>query len=309
MLHSGVIPVTVQRDAQAFTDGHHREAIVDNSEPLLAMGQFEHLSPKQQSLARVIAESPSFAAFATASALAERAGTSTATVIRFAQTLGFAGYEEFQQNIRHGYLRTLRPTEILQTQSQNDRNAFEAQLYQDIENLRLMLHSLHTDLLIDIADRIHSARQIVIISLGSYASIALVLGHQLRFMGYAALVEDRGGPHLTSAIAPLTSEDLVIGISFWKGTREIVKAVEWASTRGIPTIAFTDTVYSPLAKAADLFAVLPTEGISYFQSMVAPLSVVYGIIAHLAYHADQQRRNIMTEAERSYDLLDISFSR
>jgi DNA-binding MurR/RpiR family transcriptional regulator len=284
-------------------------AFLDGSEQLLGSGDYDQLSPKQQLLARVIAENPSFAAFATASRLAKRAGTSTATVIRFAQALGFAGYEEFQQNIRHDYLRTLRPLEVLQTRNQNGRNTFEAQLYQDIENLRLTLHSLHTDLLSGIAQRIHSARQTVIISSGSYSSMALVLGHHLRFMGYQALVEDRGGPHLTAAIAPLANDDLVIGISFWKGSREIVQAVEWASSRDIPTAAFTDTVYSPLAKAADICAVLPTEGVSFFQSMVAPMSIAYGIVAHLAHQADADRKQVMTEAEQSYELLDISVSK
>jgi DNA-binding MurR/RpiR family transcriptional regulator len=256
-----------------------------------------------------VAENPSFAAFATAANLAERAGTSTATVVRLAQALGFAGYEELQQNVRHDYLRTLRPLEALASRPHVGENLFEAQLYQDLENLRLALHSLHGDLLAEIAERIDAARQIVIVSAGSYSAVALVLGHHLRFMGYPALVEDRGGPHLTAAISPLTASDLVIGISFWKGAREIVGAIEWASNKGIPTIAFADTVYAPLARAATLAVVFPTESASFYQSMVAPLSITYGVIAFLADRADENRKQIMREAEQSYDLLDISINR
>jgi DNA-binding MurR/RpiR family transcriptional regulator len=270
----------------------------------LAVDRFSQLSPKHQLVLRYVAENPSLAAFTTASELGERVGVSTATVVRLAQTLGFTGYPEFQQNVRHGYLRTLHPLEVLQRQPQDRRNHIEVQLYQDIENLRRMLELLHTDQVSDVGRQIDAASQIVIISAGTHSAVALVLGAHLRFMGYRALVEDRGGPHLTAAIAPLDSRDLVIALTFWKGVREIVKAVQWASKRGIATVGITDTIYSPLAKAADVSLIVPTEGSSFFQSMVAPLSLVNGIIAHLAHGANEARKAVMKEAERSYDLLN-----
>jgi DNA-binding MurR/RpiR family transcriptional regulator len=273
----------------------------------LDLDRFGKLSPKHQSLARCMAENPAFAAFATAAELGERAGVSTATVVRFAQALGFNGYNELQQNARHGYLRTLRPLEALETRSEKGGNLFEAQIYQDIENLRRTLHALHPDQLADIAARIEDASQIVIICSGSYTSVGIVLGHHLQFMGYRATVEDRGGPHLTAVLAPLGANDLVIGISFWTGIRETVRAVELAQRRGVQTIVITDTVYSPIAKAADVAIALPTEGVSFFQSLVAPLAVVHGLIAQLAHDADDARKQIMKEAEESYEFLEITY--
>jgi DNA-binding MurR/RpiR family transcriptional regulator len=252
----------------------------------LDLARFDKLSPKHQKVARFMAENPAFATFATAAELGERAGVSAATVVRFAQALGFNGYSELQQNARHGYLRTLRPLEAFETRTANRRDAFEAELYQDIENLRRTVHSLHYDQLADVARRIRVARQTVIIASGSYSAIALVLGHHLQFMGYRATVEDRG-------------------VTFWKGIREIVKAVGWAHSRGIPTIAITDTVYSPIAKSADVTIALPTEGVSFFQSMVAPMSVVHGLVAQLALDADPAHKQVMKEAEESYELLEI----
>jgi DNA-binding MurR/RpiR family transcriptional regulator len=273
----------------------------------LDLDRFGKLSPKHQTVARCIAENPAFAAFATAAELGERAGVSAATVVRFAQALGFNGYNELQQNARHEYLRTLRPLEALETRSEKGSYLFEAQIYQDIENLRRTLHALHRDQLTDVASRIESANQIVIICSGSYTSIGTVLGHHLQFMGYRAMVEDRGGPHLTAALAPLDAEDLVIGISFWTGIRETVRAVELARHRGVPAIVITDTVYSPIAKTANVAIALPTEGVSFFQSLVAPLAVVHGLVAQLAHDASDARKQIMKEAEESYEFLEITY--
>ena len=94
-------------------------------------------------------------------------------------------------------------------------------------------------------------------------------------------MEDRGGPHLTAAIAALGKNDLVIAITFWKGVREIVRTVEWATSRNIQTIGITDTIYSPLAKVVGESLTLPTEGTSFFQSLVAPLSLINALLATL----------------------------
>jgi DNA-binding MurR/RpiR family transcriptional regulator len=273
---------------------------------VLAPSEYEQLSPKQQRIARFVAENPSVAAFSTVSELAVQAGTSAATVVRFAQALGFSGYDEFQQNIRHGYLRTLRPLETLAVRSNASANAFEAQLMQDIDNLRMTLGSLHIDELQAVVARIARAHHILIISSGSYSSVGVVLGHLLGYMGYHANCEDRGGAQITAALTPLTPDDLLIGVSFWKGVRETTRALQWASQRGIPTVAITDTVYSPLARHATHRLVFPTESTSFFQSMVAPLSIVYGLIAELARTADAEHARRMAEAEETLEQLEVS---
>ena len=234
--------------------------------------RFGELSPKHQTMVRFIAENPLAAAFATASELGSRLGVSTATVVRLAQTLGFSGYPEFQQNIRHSYLRTLRPLEVLERQQHDQQNHFQAQIFQDIENLRRMLDPLHADVVTRIAEAIDRASEIVIISAGTHSAVALVARRAPAVHGLpCARSRIAAARSSTAAIAPLGANDLVIAITFWKGVREIIRAVEWASSRGIATVGLTDTIYSPLAEVVDVSLALPTEGTSFFQSMVGPL--------------------------------------
>jgi len=59
--------------------------------------RFEEFSRSQKDVARYIVDHLDEAAFLTAEELARRASTSSSTVVRFSQALGFEGYPELQQ--------------------------------------------------------------------------------------------------------------------------------------------------------------------------------------------------------------------
>ena len=59
--------------------------------------RFDEFSRSQKDVARYIVDHLEEAAFQTAEELARRADTSSSTVVRFSQALGFEGYPELQQ--------------------------------------------------------------------------------------------------------------------------------------------------------------------------------------------------------------------
>src|SRR3954447_10483753 len=59
--------------------------------------RFDEFSRSQKDVARYIVDHLDEAAFQTAEELARRASTSSSTVVRFSQALGFEGYPELQQ--------------------------------------------------------------------------------------------------------------------------------------------------------------------------------------------------------------------
>src|SRR5881397_1262361 len=71
--------------------------------------RFDDFSRSQKDVAQYIVDHLDEAAFQTAEELARRANTSSSTVVRFSQALGFEGYPELQQSAREEYRR--RPAE------------------------------------------------------------------------------------------------------------------------------------------------------------------------------------------------------
>src|SRR2546423_837325 len=69
--------------------------------------RFDEFSRSQKDVARYIVDHLDEAAFLTAEELARRASTSSSTVVRFSQALGFEGYPELQQSAIEEYRTTI----------------------------------------------------------------------------------------------------------------------------------------------------------------------------------------------------------
>src|SRR3989440_5610792 len=67
--------------------------------------RFDDFSRSQKDVAQYIVDHLDEAAFQTAEELARRASTSSSTVVRFSQALGFEGFPELQQAAREEYRR------------------------------------------------------------------------------------------------------------------------------------------------------------------------------------------------------------
>src|SRR4051795_1076179 len=67
--------------------------------------RFDEFSRSQKDVAQYIVDHLDEVAFQTAEELARRANTSSSTVVRFSQALGFEGYPELQQSAREEYRR------------------------------------------------------------------------------------------------------------------------------------------------------------------------------------------------------------
>lgn len=270
----------------------------------------EALTPKHRAIARFVSANPSFVSFATAAELAEKVAVSESTVVRFTQELGFDSYKDFRQNLRHRYLGTLTPLREYRKAISDDRTpktSLRRQVVQDAHNLQAALETVTEEDLEAAVAAIEGARSVVVLASGSYASVAHVFAHILRFLGFTAIAEDRGVPNLTAAVLPLDERDLVVGISFWRSIRSTADAIEWAKGRGVRTLAITDTVYSRLARIAELSLIVPTESFSFYQSMVAPLALIYAIGAHLGVTADEERLRVINAGADSFEFFKTTY--
>jgi DNA-binding MurR/RpiR family transcriptional regulator len=90
------------------------------------------------------------------------------------------------------------------------------------------------------------------------------------------------GGTLFDQLARLGPGDLLVAISLAPYTRQTVLAVEQAARQGVPVLALSDSLLSPLVKVAGQTLLFRAQGASYFQSMVGALALAEALVAAVA---------------------------
>jgi DNA-binding MurR/RpiR family transcriptional regulator len=240
---------------------------------------FPSLAPKQQRVARFMATNEALTAFTSATELAGRVGVDPATVVRFAQTLGFAGYPDLQRHLRARFPHHDPSFPERVEENHGSPSILRRAFAQDHENLRAGLELVDERAFEASVEAIGRAPRIVIFGSGVAIGLVMFLATSLRTMGFPVEPTVDDGPPLHQALARLDRDDLVIGLAFYRYVGQTVSAFERAGALGADRIAITDSPLSPLARLAEHVLCAPVESISHRVSLVAPLAVANALIA------------------------------
>lgn len=266
------------------------------------LANFESLSPKQRQLARYLLENEGAAVFHSAADIAEEVGTSSATVVRFARSLGYEGYADLQEAVRSSFrpYRTVAAKmaeQVAGGQPAEEPGARLARL--SARNVRRTMERLTGEQVAGAVDAMLNAEEILIFASGLSAPTALLMEHHLAMLGLPARAFLNEGVDQVLHLSQLTPQDLVIVISVWRYIRRTVEAAEAAREAGATCMAITDSPVSAVAGLADYVLVADTEGAGHSLS----LSGIVALIELLSMKVAERRPEAsMAAVERIEEL-------
>ena len=228
--------------------------------------------------------------------LAEKTGTCVATVVRFAKKLDYSGYLELRKALVHAAKRHYgRGEQLLQAPTRASSTLLEV-ARRDIRNIEKLVQAVDEDLLQRVVKRIQGARTRVAIGDGVSALMARQLAYLLINTGLPVL---EGNPaDFATQVGLLGRSDLLMAISITPYTQETLDAAAYAQKRGVPVLAFTDSLASPLARSADLALPIPGENLLFSHSVTAFGVLAHAIATSIASQAPQQALSKLREVER-----------
>jgi DNA-binding MurR/RpiR family transcriptional regulator len=241
----------------------------------------ESLTPSQKKLLDYILANDEEAVFLTVQELSNRVNVSVATVVRLAKALGYAGFPEFQQELRRLFRDKLTTVSRLQKAAQgktSEENVLFKVLQQDIENITDTMNQVSTDDFRKFVDAINSAERVVIVGLRSAHSLAVFMGVALEFLQRDVWIARPGIGDMWDRLFRIKNGDVVVGISFPRYTRETVRSLEYAKSRHVRTLAITDSLLSPLVQHAEVVLTARCKMDSFVESFTAPLSLINAIV-------------------------------
>jgi DNA-binding MurR/RpiR family transcriptional regulator len=250
--------------------------------------RFDEFSRSQKDVGQYIVDHLDEASFHTAEELARRANTSSSTVVRFAQALGFEGFPELQSAARDEYRRA-REGEQGTVDLANpplfpiDQTEFEAALAADHANLAETARKVDREEVSAAVDLISHAERIVLCGTDQMAFFASYLRHLLMLLDLRCEVVASPSQEGLAKLGRIDDRAVLIGFSAGRPHPLVVRAMKLARNRNAATISVSDATLSEVAKLADHKLFYSSNSPAFVRSHAALLSVVqalaYGVYA------------------------------
>jgi DNA-binding MurR/RpiR family transcriptional regulator len=255
--------------------------------------RFDECSRSQKDVAQYIVDHLDEAAFQTAEELARRANTSSSTVVRFSQALGFEGFPELQAAAREEYRRVHAKAPVTgasQTAGSTplfslDQNEFETSLTADYLNVEETARKVSRSSVDALVEAIVEAEKVLVAGTDQMAFFASYLRHLLMLLDLRVDVVASPSQEALSRLGRIDQGTLVIGLSAGRPHPLVVRAMKLARHRKARTAAITDATLSEVAKLAQIKLYYSSNSPAYVRSHTALLSIIQAL-AYGVYSQD-----------------------
>ncbi|EON90394.1 MULTISPECIES: MurR/RpiR family transcriptional regulator [Plesiomonas] len=259
--------------------------------------RYAELSKRLQQVAKYVIDNKNTVAMQTVAVIAKEADVPPSTLIRFANTFGFSGFNEMKQIFRldlvketanyterarlfremEGASAADQPHDILQEFARANAQALQ----------QLVVHTPAEEMQRAV-DLLEQAQTIYVIGLRRSFSAAAYLRYALSHLERRVVLLDGLGGMLAEQLNLMGREDVVLSISFTPYAEETVMVSEKASQTGARQIVITDSQISPLASLSDVCFVVKEAQVGAFRSQSATLCLLQSLAVGLAFQTSGQ---------------------
>ncbi len=255
--------------------------------------RFDDFSRSQKDVARYIVDHLDEAAFQTAEELARRANTSSSTVVRFSQALGFDGYPELQQSAIEEYRHKVAESQPNGNGGSGaaalfnfDHSEFEASLGADYSNIEETARSLTREQVEASVSALATSRRVLIVGVEQMAFFASYLRHLLGLLDVRAEIVASPSQDNIQKLSRMDEDTLLVVLTAGRAHPLILRALKLARHRRARTLSITDATLSDVAEHSELMLYYSSNGPSYIRSNAALMGLVQAL-AHGVYSRDE----------------------
>ncbi len=267
--------------------------------------KYEELTPSFRKLTDFILQQPLDAAFMTATEMAHTMGVDAATVVRFAQFLGYSGFRELVREIQQVVKAELTASYTADLDAPDDVDLFRSLLENERHNLTLTQSRL-TEQANTILPALLDVQRIWVLGQGSCAHLAALCASSLREIGLPAVSVAPDPLDAATNLKGVGAEDVVIGFSLTGMDLGVADTVSFARQRGAKTLVFSASRVAAAALAAETTIVCPGPTQVHVPSFTGLAAMIAVLVAAFAARHPEKAAAMTAELRQSYrELLEF----
>jgi DNA-binding MurR/RpiR family transcriptional regulator len=248
--------------------------------------RLQGMSAAEQRVARFFQTNREEVLIASAAALAAKTGTSDATVLRAAKSLGFASLDELRRALASELRRSLSPADRVVNTLDEVGDDLQAALTVTLDIHAKALESLRRDLsratFKSAVTRIADARRVIVFGIGPSSAMAEYFVIQLGRFGLDAASLTRTGLLFADDLQKLRKGDLLIMLAYGRVYTELAVLLDKADQVGARRILFTDTLGGLLRDRIELILPVARGRVDLFSMHTATLGLIEALLVGIA---------------------------
>jgi DNA-binding MurR/RpiR family transcriptional regulator len=252
---------------------------------------FNSLTKSEKRIAHYLLRHQDEVAFMAASELADRLELSEATVVRFAQTLGFGGFPEMRVALQASFRGRITHATRLRgklDELRQDGDIFEQLAASEIDYLTQALNTVNRQAIHQAVELLRTQNRVFAFGLGPSISLVDLLSIRLTRVGHPVIPLTSSGREIADMLLLMTKDDVLFVIGFFDVNPALRLVVEHAREIGTPIILLTDTLESMLGPLATVVLAARRGPVAAFHSLTVPMTIVNTLLLVLAQE-DRQR--------------------
>jgi DNA-binding MurR/RpiR family transcriptional regulator len=261
---------------------------------------YQRLPANQKKVANYFLQHPNEVAFHTTDSMAATLEVSKATIVRFAQSLGYDGFTALHDEVVDALQSHLEPANrfFVTLGKHTPDEALTLVAENEVKNINQTIHELDRRVLDEVVTIILRARRVYTMGIGISSLLAQVLAYELINVAIEAQALSSDTMRFAGHLVLVQKKDLVIGFSFPPYSRETVEAAAYAKRRGITVVAITDKLTAPITFHAAKVLVVRTKNMLYTNSISAISVVINALVTEIALKNKSAVEKVFKETSR-----------
>ncbi len=272
---------------------------------------YPKMSKGHKAIATYIKEHYDEAVFLTAAKIGGILNISESTVVRFASSLGYKGFPEFQESLAVWVKNKLNTVQKVSAKygKSTQSEILSSVLGGDIERIQDTLTDIDPVAFENAVDMLLEAKTVYIMGLRSCEPLAGFLAFYLNMIrGNVVLLRSTSVSETFEQMIRVDDKDCVVGISFPRYSMRTLKVLEFAKDRNARIISITDNQYSPMRMYSTCNLYTRSDMVSIVDSLVAPLSVINALVVALCLKAPEEVKENLETLEETWSNYQVYLS-
>jgi len=255
------------------------------------LDKYESLSKQNKKVADYIIFNIDDVIFFPISKLASTIDVSNATIVRFAQNLGYLGFNEFRDSLFEYQKKYLSPGQRIKQSIEEFKDesfTYENSVKREIDFLEKSISSISHETFLGSIKSMCNAKTIYIFGSGPNEMLAYHLHFRLRRYKCRTQLVNSPGKEIAEYLLLLNSKDIAVIYNFAKPNEETLRLVTLLREKDVPIILITDILTPPMIKQIDFLLCAERGVVGTFPSPVVPMAITNALIIGYAEELKEQ---------------------